>query len=209
MSKRKSDYLSKQRRRKYDGVDNDSSDDDDDKVYCRGCKVYFYADVTKKSVYMLITALDEAIRNAYTNPSNMDPCIYLYIHSDGGDAYAGLSAMDHIRSLHTKVITIADGFVASAATFILLAGYKRLGMPHCHVLIHQIRSGFWGKYDEMLDEVKNSKLLMKTLTEIYRSSTRIAQNRLDSLLKQELNLNTALCLKYGVIDEIMKPYVHA
>ena len=46
------------------------------------------------------------------------------------------------------------GFVASAATFLLLAGAERLAMPNAHILIHQIRTGFWGKFNDLLDEVR-------------------------------------------------------
>ena len=184
--------------------EDEKEDYEDVAVHSRGNKVYFYADVSKKSVYQLITKLEEATQHAILAPSTIGvpPAVYLYIHSDGGDAYAGLSAFDHIRAMNIRVITIADGFVASAATFILLAGRERWGMPSAHVLIHQIRTGFWGKYDDLLDEVKNSRMIMRTLKTIYRQRTNLKDSQIASLLTKELNLPIQLCLRYGVVTKI-------
>ena len=72
-----------------------------------------------------------------------DPApLWLYIHTEGGDAYAGLSAMDHIKNLKVPVYTVVDGSCASAGTFILMGGEKKYALPNSSVLIHQIRTDF-------------------------------------------------------------------
>jgi len=51
------------------------------------------------------------------------------------------------------LITVADGFCASAATFVLMGSKHRRIMPHAHLLIHQLSTGAMGKYEELKDEI--------------------------------------------------------
>ena len=171
--------------------------DADNVVERDGTCVYFYSDVSRSTVCKLYKLLREAATQA------MGGEVYLYIHSNGGDAYSGLSALDHLRAFRGgTIVTIADGFVASAATFLLLGGERRLAMPHSHVLIHQMSGMLWGKYDEMKDEIKNSTSLMKSMTEVYTSLTRMPEETVCRLLKNEVSLDARKCVKLGIVDSL-------
>ena len=172
--------------------------------------VYFHTSVSIKSILLLVTALQKAARFALNeslyfkdSPNRMK--VHLYIHSDGGDAYAGISAMAHIRRCPVDVVTIADGFVASAATFLLLAGKERRMCANSKVLIHQLRTGFWGKYSDLLDEVKNTKDLMRTVKKIYKKNTNMEKSQINELLKAEITLNAQKCLDANIIH-VIEPY---
>jgi len=188
-------------------VAEEPPDDDDDEaklVTCRGTRVYFYCDVSKHSVLKLIEKLDEASKNALAAAHPLEePRVFLYIHSDGGEAYAGLSAMSHIRMCKPRVVTVADGFVASAATLLFLSADERYVIPHAHVLIHQLRTTFWGKFDELLDEVSNSKMLMDTIMGIYRSRTRLGNKKIAMLLRKELNMSAEQCVEHGLAGGVL------
>jgi ATP-dependent protease ClpP protease subunit len=171
-----------------------------------GTAVYFRADVTKRSVLQLLRQLREAtlqsLREA-TDPLR-EPGVTLYIHSEGGDAFAGLSAHDHIVRNRVPVTTVADGMVASAASLLLLAGQHRYAMRHSFVLIHQLSvAGFAGKYAELLDEVKNSQALMDAYEAIYAARTSLAPKRLEQLLKKEVALDAETCVREGFVEAIM------
>ena len=132
--------------------------------------IFFHCEVSRNNVLQLIEKLHEAKNEA----NKFTPAIIrLYIHSEGGDAYAGLSAMNHIQTLGIPVFTIADGFVASAATFMLLAGVKRFAMPNSTILIHQFSTTFWGKYADLIDELENSHQLMKSFRALYSNRTHL------------------------------------
>lgn len=165
--------------------------------------VYFAAPVERQYVLALLKALDEASDAALqTSLYPSDARVYLYIHSDGGDAFAGLSAMDHIRNNRVPVVTIADGFVASAATFLLLGGCERKSMQNAKILIHQLSTTFWGKYADLLDEVENSKELMQSFRAVYAKHTRLRGEQLENLLQKELHMNASRSLSCGIVDEI-------
>ena len=150
----------------------DEALDDDGSVTSDGACVYFYADVTRANILKLIKCLREATVSCYQHSSASPPRVHLYIHSNGGDAFAGLAGYDHIRLNPIPVVTVADGMVASAASFLLLAAEHRLMHEHSFVRIHQLSiSGFDGKYADMVDEMQNSHCLMQKIEDMYVHTT--------------------------------------
>lgn len=71
-------------------------------------EIFFYCEVSDVTVLELNMKLKSV--------SRFHDHITLYIHSNGGELWAGLSAMDHIRACPAHVTTVADGICASAAT---------------------------------------------------------------------------------------------
>lgn len=182
------------------GVDAGSSE-----VTSSGCCVYFYASVTPGNVLKLITCLREANECALTH-THMEnaPRVYLYIHSDGGDAYAGLSGMDHIRMNPVPITTIVDGMVASAASFLLLGAAVRKCMPNSFVRIHQVSiSGFEGKFVDFVDEFQNTNSLMDTVREVYLSNTSLSSDRLEEILRKEIDMNATTCVSEGIVHSVV------
>ena len=80
---------------------------------------------------------------------------------------------------------------------------KRRCAVATHILIHQLRTAFWGKYEELLDEVNNSKLLMDAIVKVYKKETTIQHKSLGELLKKELNLSTEKCITYGLVRGLL------
>lgn len=186
-----------------DPQESSSDDDDDAGVTCDGDRVFFYAEVSRKTVLRLIKCLATASTHALTHATSVpDATVYLFIHSSGGDAYAGLSAFDHIRNSRVHVTTVIDGFVASAATFLLLGGERRAAMKHSAMLVHQLSTGFWGKFADLVDEVQNSTSLMETIKKVYADHTTLSRKRIDSLLNKEKNIDAERCLAMGFVHEL-------
>jgi ATP-dependent Clp endopeptidase proteolytic subunit ClpP len=158
-----------------------------------GNKIIFHSDVTDESVL-------ELVKQIHTMEHMRE--ITLFIKSDGGDLYSGLSAMDHIRNSPARITTVADGLCASAASIMLLGGHKRLAMENSHVLIHQITSEFSGKYEELKDEKKQLSSLMDRLFKIYTKEARVPEKKLERYLKKDVILSASRCVKYGIVDGI-------
>jgi ATP-dependent protease ClpP protease subunit len=184
-------------------LDEDESECESSDILQIKDSVYFYAEVTPQNILKLLVALDKATRHALESYHDINECrVYLYVNSFGGDAYSGLSAMDHIRLNRVSVITVADGFVASAATLILLGGHERKMLKNAKVLIHQLSTQFLGKFKDLLDEVDNSKELMANFKEIYGKETYMKNKEIDDLIHKELHMNARQALKYGFVDDI-------
>ena len=188
---------------------SDSDSDAEDDINVIGSNVYFYADVTNKTITKLILELKKLeikLKKKAVEFDGYKPKIKIFIRSGGGDVYAGFSAMDHISSMKTHITTIADGICASAATFLLMAGKVRIATPSSYILIHQISSGsFWGKYEELKDEMKMCDKLMEMLKNIYNTKTELPEKKLKKLLKRDIYLTADQCLTYKIIDRISCP----
>ena len=59
------------------------------------------------------------------------------------------------------------------------------------MLIHQLSSGLWGKYEDLKDDMENCDNFMKTIKDIYEEHTNIPKKELAKVL----NSDTAKYLK--------------
>jgi len=173
-------------------------------------RIYFYSEIDRESVLTLNRHLRTKQNDALYR-KQMEECdcvapIYLHIQSYGGSIFAGLAAMDQILQSKKQVPihTIVDGCAASAATFITVAGTKRFINPNAFLLIHQLSSVMWGKYSEMQDEMQNMDRLMDKIREVYGRYATIPNGKLDGILKHDLWISPKDCLKYGLVDEVLK-----
>ncbi len=132
------------------------------------------------------------------------PYIIIRINSEGGDIYAALSIVDTIKNCKVPIHTIIEGCAASAATIISTVAKKRSIMENAHMLIHQMTSGFWGKYTEFKDELQNQNKFMTTIKNIYKNHTNLKGKILDNCLSKDIWWSTDICLKHGLVDEIIK-----
>jgi ATP-dependent protease ClpP protease subunit len=195
--------LRRHKKQKLDG-DEESQDTTEDEVNHINGSIYFYAEINSKNILKLIKCINEANEFVFNKEDEIEKMnIKLFVNSGGGDAFAGLSGMDHVRKNKIPITTIADGYVASAATLLMLGGHQRIAMANARILIHQLSTGFWGKYVDLLDEVQNSKELMNAFKIIYSSKTSLDKRKLQSLLKKELHMNANQALEVGFVSSIM------
>lgn len=129
--------------------------------------------------------------------------ITLYITSNGGYVYQVFSAIDTIGNMKIPVNTVCKGFVASAGTLLSLAGKKRYITKNSYMLIHELRSGHWGKFTHLAESFENSKQLMEHIKSYYVSKTKMTLEELDFQLKKDISWNAQMCLDKGLVDEII------
>jgi len=167
-------------------------------------EIYFYGDVDDRNIMEFNTKLSRLDKKLYKKSMELNgyqPEIVVHIKSEGGDIFAGLSGMDHIKACWCHVTTVADGLCASAATFLLMGGHYRMMRPSAYILIHQLSSEFWGKYEDMKDELKSCEKFMKIITNIYKENTKIPSKKLDTMMKRDIYLTFDDCMKYEIVWE--------
>jgi ATP-dependent protease ClpP protease subunit len=172
-----------------------------------GNHVFFYDEVGPENIATLIQELRETKTNIRRTFSEWEdvvpPPIHLHIHSDGGDLLSGIAGGETIRTLGLPVHTHIEGSAASAATVLSLAGTHRTITQKSFILIHQISSDFWGKYDEMEDHKENMDRFMKMMMDMYVDRTKLPKARLKEMLKRDLWFTSAEALEYGLVDEVL------
>jgi ATP-dependent Clp endopeptidase proteolytic subunit ClpP len=173
--------------------------------------IWFYEDIDTKSAIELNTIMLDVANtllkscvNTFLDLSTPPP-IWLHINSGGGHIHDAFSIVDTMTRIKTAVpiITIIEGRAMSAATFIALAGNKRLMQQHAYTLIHQLSTGMYGTFENLSDEFSNCKMLMKDISEMYEKNTKMPKDKIKELLKKDLYLDAKTCLKYGIIDQII------
>lgn len=170
-------------------------------------QIFFYDDVTKSSIYSLNRQLDIAAKSVQLLTINYNlkevlP-IELYIGSDGGEVFSAFSAVDRIKASVIPVHSYVEGMAASAATLLSVCAHKRFIRKNSFMLIHEVRSGVWGPFEDIKEEVKNLELIMKYIRTLYLAHTKFTDSDLDEILKQDMYLDANECLKFGLVDEIV------
>ena len=84
-----------------------------------------------------------------------------------------------------------------------VVGNKRYIHKNACMLVHQLSGHMWGKFQEMEDDMHNSKMLMKKIKNIYRQYTKIPEDKMDEILKHDIWWDAEQCLEYGLVDEII------
>ena len=170
-------------------------------------RIYYYSEVSRQKILILNKSL-QTLNDNLINQSQLlgleEPAnIYLHINSFGGSVFAGLAAVDYIRSCEVPVVTIVEGCAASAATLCSVVGVHRQIRSNSFMLIHQISSAMWGKYEELKDDMENCDLFMRIIRNIYEEHTKIPKKKLNEMLKRDLWFDAETCLEYGLVDEII------
>jgi len=170
-------------------------------------RIYYYSEVSRQKILVLNKNLrnlnDNLLNQAQLLGLNEPANIYLHINSFGGSVFAGLSAVDYIQSCEVPVITVVEGCAASAATLFSVVGTHRQIRSNAFMLIHQISSGMWGKYEELKDSLDNCDLFMRIIKDIYNEHTKVPKKKLNEILKHDLWFDAETCLEYGLVDEII------
>ena len=182
-----------------------ANNDDYNTVDTQDNKIFFYSGVSRPKVLKLNKAIDNlnttsAMRQA---SHGINIPIRIHINSYGGSVFAGLAAVDYIKTSKAEVHTIIDGCAASAATLMSVVADKRYMHRNACMLIHQLSGAMWGKFAAMKDDMENSEMLMKKIKKIYKDHTRIPDDVLEDILVRDIWWEAETCLKYGLIDEII------
>jgi ATP-dependent protease ClpP protease subunit len=166
-------------------------------IHASGHRVWFYSEISSQAASAFIQKSEEALQSHQQ--------LEVYINSSGGCLYTALALLDYLHSLrerHVQVTTIGSGYVASAATIFFLGGQKRVIQPHCHVLVHQLRSyPDEIKFHDLKEEVGNQTKLMQCITDVYLGHTRMNKKTVQDLLNTEQVLNQSDCVLHGFIQD--------
>ena len=184
-------------------LNSEEEEEEESHVKVIGNKIIFYGDVNNKSCFDIIAALHEAKKNI--SNGNQPGEIFLHICSHGGDVYPALGLISQIENFPSKIITVSEGCVASAGVLIALAGHERWMTKNSYMLIHEIRSSYWGRYSECQDDLQNQNLLMNDLKEylVNKTNRKLKGQVLENVLRHDLLWNSNKCLRMRLISKII------
>jgi ATP-dependent protease ClpP protease subunit len=170
-----------------------------------GNEIHFYGDITVENTLEFVNAFRKLEIHLLKQKAVLigyEPVIRVHIMSDGGDMFSGLALKNLIEKSRVKVVTIAQGACCSAATFMFLGGSERRIGENAYLLIHQLSTGFWGKFQELKDEMKSCNKFMTAIKKMYMAKTTIPERKFRKLMKKDLYLSASSCLKYKIAHAI-------
>ena len=182
-----------------------------DEVYRENNHIYFKTEITLETIDLLIKLIrefDEEVKSIKADPYSKyfnQPDLYIHITTYGGDLYSSLMFYDTIKLKDYNVVTIAEGYVASGGTIMMLGGKKRQIQKSCVMLIHQLSTVMGGKFEELKEDFKNSEQDMKRLIKIYHSEThnKMTKKQIEDALKHDYWWDADTCINKGLCDEIL------
>ena len=110
--------------------EEDSDEEEEMEVLVQNNHIYFWCDVDKKACLHLSLALSDVFHKYMrcTMPGEDPLPIYLHINSYGGcgnSALGVIQKMETLKQAGAHIITIIEGYAASAATLISVSGSER------------------------------------------------------------------------------------
>ena len=184
-----------------------------EQVTCEENHIYFYDDVDSKSILLLIRHIKNINIKLATLKAELDIkykanvkfAIYLHINSSGGYITDAFAAIDYIKSSKVPIISIVEGYAASAATFLSIVCSERHITKMSMMLIHQLSSEANGTFEQLEDDHENNGCLTDCIKKLYINNTKgkLPSKTLDKILKRDLMWNATKCLQYGLVDKII------
>lgn len=134
----------------------------------------------------------------YSNKST----IHLRINSPGGDVFAG-RAMETLLAEHpAKIVTHIDGYAASAASYVALAGAERIISPGGMVMIHKAWTLAWGNADDIRKTAGLLDQIDTTLVATYQAKTGQDEAQIRDWLTAETWFDANEAVQYGFATAI-------
>lgn len=190
--------------RRNEDSDSESEDEGGEIMTVVGKEIWYYGDIERVNVLEFTKNFKKLEMDLMKDAvEDEKPTVKIYICSGGGDVFAGMAVMDTLLKSKLNVITVAHGECCSAATLFLMGGNIRRVSQNAYILIHQISTGtFWGKFEDLKDEMKTCEKLMRLLRNIYNKYTKLPEKKLNKLLKRDIYLDAAESIKFGVVHGI-------
>lgn len=137
--------------------------------------------------------------------SNNDK-VKIRLHCYGGSMFEGLPAYDLMRRNADKIITVADGVVASMGGVLFQGGGVRQMAKHSRLMIHRPSGGRYGQSHELRQYADLLDSLEVDLKRIFIERSGQKEEVVDEWLKPNHDewLTAEECLAFGLCDEIVE-----
>lgn len=129
--------------------------------------------------------------------------IYLEINSGGGSVPDGMSIINTIEHIKSKVVTIISGQACSMAALISIVGDKRLIYANSYWMQHSTSDIIGDYVNYIKDRVKFLSEFEHRTEKILKTHTKLTNADIMKIRSGELWLNADQCLIKGVTDEII------
>jgi len=140
--------------------------------------------------------------NAGRSESQQKP-LFFYIDCQGGSLLEAFAIADLMRSMKTRIITVALGACQSAAVLLCAAGHERYALPNTRFLLHPLFASCQARLDEIEAQAKELQVLQNRYVRFLSELTQTKQEELAKLCKKESFLSAEEAKQLNIIDQIL------
>lgn len=164
--------------------------------------VYLYDMIVSSAIeaeYWGGVAAEQFVRdfNAITAPT-----IHLRINSPGGDVFAARAMENAVRNHPSKVISHVDGYAASAATYLALAGDEIEIVDGGFFMIHNSWSFAMGNADDFRQTASLLDQIDSTIVATYAKRTNLDEATIRDMLAAETWIGAEDAVAQGWADRV-------
>ncbi len=128
--------------------------------------------------------------------------IHVHINSGGGSAFDGVAICNLLKQHDAEIIVHIDGWAASAASVIAMAGDKIVMPSNTMMMIHQASTIEYGNADLFEKTARDLRKIDSALAASYKKRFVGTDEELRQLLKDETWLTAEEAVALGLADEI-------
>ncbi|PGA00479.1 head maturation protease, ClpP-related [Bacillus wiedmannii] len=128
--------------------------------------------------------------------------IHVHINSGGGSAFDGVAICNQLKQHSAEIIIHIDGWAASAASVIAMAGDKIIMPSNTMMMIHQASTFEYGNADLFEKTARDLRKIDSALAASYKKRFVGTDEELKQLLKDETWLTAEEAVALGLADEI-------
>lgn len=147
--------------------------------------------ISLKSFQKTLSELDKGITE-----------ITVRINSPGGDVFDGVGIYNLLKEHKAKIITRVDGYAASIASIIMLAGEERIMGSGTMYMIHKPWTWAQGNSDDLDHKVNLLLKIEDQMVSIYKKHTTLSREQISEKLRAETWMTDTEALDYGFATSI-------
>ena len=131
--------------------------------------------------------------------------LHVRIQSDGGNYLEGLAIYNALKSTGRRVIVTIDGWAASMATIVALAGDVVRMPQNAWQFFHFAGGDVSGNHEDLRSAADQLEAFSQQAADIYAAKSDLTAEEWLVLMRGNTWFNASKCLEIGLIDEITDP----
>lgn len=128
--------------------------------------------------------------------------INVYINSYGGEVAEGLAIYNALRRHKAKITTYCDGFAASIASVIFMAGDERIMNESSLLMIHNSWRSVSGNAAELRKHADDLDKITTASVKAYKANSTLTEEEIHSLMDAETWILPDEAISYGFATKI-------
>lgn len=130
--------------------------------------------------------------------------INVYINSYGGEVAEGLAIYNALKRHNAKVVTYCDGFAASIASVIFMAGDERIMNESSLLMIHNAWSWGEGNADQLRKQADDLDKITQASVIAYKAHSTLTEEQIKALMDAETWILPDEAIEYGFATSVEK-----